>query len=65
MNAFTRRTPDVLLALAGGVDRFFARLDTARARAERFQALSRLPDSELADLGLDRTDIAQVVLAAA
>lgn len=47
--------------LAGSIATFFDDIHEARAMARRFESLARLPDSELAELGLKREDIARAV----
>ncbi len=47
--------------LLGSINTFFNDIHEARAMARRFDALARLPDSELAELGLKREDIARAV----
>ncbi len=56
-------TAALVARLAGAVSTFFNDIREARAMARRFESLARLPDSELAALGLKREDIARAVFA--
>jgi hypothetical protein len=47
--------------LIGSINTFFDDIHEARIMARRFEMLARLPDSELAELGLKRQDIARAV----
>ena len=57
-------TPAFLQRLADRVTAVLDGIAEARALAQRYQTLSKLSDAELAQRGLKREDIPQVVLAA-
>jgi hypothetical protein len=57
-----RSAPALLQRLGHSFSDFLDGIGKARAMAERFKALSRLTDRQLAQRGLKRQDIARVVL---
>ena len=62
LNHLIRSTPGFLRRLSQSCSAFFEGIGEARAMAERFKALSRLTDAQLAQRGLKRSDIPKVVL---
>ncbi len=58
------RSVGALLRLLGDAFHgFFATIDEARAKSDRFERLAHMSDAELARQGLRREDLARVVLA--
>jgi hypothetical protein len=51
--------------IADSIEATLAGIDDARAMATRYETLSRLSDSELAQRGISRSDIPRIVLESA
>lgn len=62
LNHLVRKTPALLQRVSQSISAFLDGIGEARAMAERFKALSRLTDDQLAARGLKREDIPRAVL---